>query len=58
MDPEYATGQTPVVAEQRRSDNWFATFSFLDAGSAISSSRLRRFVATVSKLWRLRKSSS
>jgi hypothetical protein len=57
MDPECATGPTPVVAEQRRSDNWFATFSFLDVGSAINSSQLRRLVATVSKLWRLRKSS-
>ena len=58
MDPKCATGQTRVVDEQRRSDNWFATFSFLDVGSAISSSQLRRLVATVSKLWRLRKSSS
>jgi len=53
MDPKHTTEETLTGAEERRSDNWFATFSFLDVGSAISSSQLRRLVATVSKLWRL-----
>ena len=52
MDPKPTTEQTVVYAEERRSDDWFATFSFLDVGSAISASQLRRLVATVSKLLR------
>jgi len=31
---------------------WFATFTFLDAGGAISSSQLRRLVAAFTTLWR------
>jgi len=49
MDPKPTTEQIVVHAEERRSDDWFATFSFLDVGSAISASQLRRLLATVSK---------
>jgi len=31
---------------------WFATFSLLDAGGAMSSSQLQRLVAPIAKLWR------
>jgi hypothetical protein len=31
---------------------WFATFTLLDVGGAISSSQLQRLLAPVKKLWR------
>jgi hypothetical protein len=31
---------------------WFATFSLLDAGGALSSSQMQRLVAPITKLWR------
>ena len=31
---------------------WFATFTLLDAGGAISSSQLQRLLAPLKKLWR------
>jgi hypothetical protein len=31
---------------------WFATFSLLDAGGAISSSQMQRLVTPITKLWR------
>jgi hypothetical protein len=31
---------------------WFATFSLLDAGGAISSSQMQRLVASITTLWR------
>jgi hypothetical protein len=31
---------------------WFATFTLLDVGGAISSSQLQRMLAPVKKLWR------
>lgn len=38
--------------ENARGEHWFATFTFLDAGCAISASQFRRLVALVTKLWR------
>jgi hypothetical protein len=34
------------------SASWFATFSLLDAGGAISSSQMQRLVASITTLWR------
>ena len=31
---------------------WFATFTLLDAGCAINSSQVQRFVASIAELWR------
>ena len=38
--------------ESLAGEPWFATFSLLDAGCAISSSQLRRLVASITTLWR------
>jgi hypothetical protein len=32
--------------------SWFMTFTFLDLSSAISSSQLRRLLASIANLWR------
>ena len=53
MDSKHPTEQPRGDAGKRQDSNWFATFSFLDVGGAISASQMRRLVATVSKLWRL-----
>jgi hypothetical protein len=45
---------TPANAEKSQPDQaWYATFSFLDVGGAISASQLQRLVAAISRLWRI-----
>ena len=39
--------------DSSRRDGWYATFSMLDAGGAISASQLRAVTGTIGKLWRL-----
>ncbi len=41
-EEKYSLGSAP----------WFATFSLLDAGGAISSSQMQRLVASITTLWR------
>lgn len=52
MEPEVRVGEGHVPATRSPDGgSWFATFSFLDAGGAISSSQLQRLVASLTNLW-------
>jgi hypothetical protein len=52
MNPETRVDQGRADAKESRDrGSWFATFSFLDAGCAISSSQLQGLVASITKLW-------
>jgi hypothetical protein len=53
MNPEApSTRQPNPDTGSIRRESWFATFTFLDAGGAISSSQLQYLVASFAKLWR------
>jgi hypothetical protein len=51
MNSGTRVGQAP---NEKKSDGgpWFATFTFLDAGCAISASQFQRLLALVTNLWR------
>jgi len=54
MNSEAPIGHPPGARKQwAGGGSWFATFSLLDVGSAISSSQLQRLVASIARLWRL-----
>ena len=53
MDSEPPNSQARGQAKESLGDGqWFATFTLLDAGCAISASQMQRFVASIAKLWR------
>ena len=53
MNSEPPIGQARGdVKEPLGGEPWFATFSLLDAGCAISSSQMQHLVASIAKLWR------
>lgn len=52
MDSGTRVGQTPPETRPPDATRWFATFTILDAGCAISESQFRRLLAFVTKLWR------
>jgi hypothetical protein len=37
----------------RSGRGWYATFSFLDVGGAVSASQLHALVAAIARIWRL-----
>jgi hypothetical protein len=54
MHPEPSVTKTRGhVGRPTRDESWYATFSFLDVGGAVSASQLRRLAAAVSRIWRL-----
>lgn len=53
MDSERPTWRARSHAKKStEAEGWYATFSLLDVGGALSASQLRRIVVTLSRMWR------